>query len=255
MRTRILSLSLLLSLFAGLSLTGCNTEADPQGDVDQSSAALTGDITDVVLVEAALAEVFDPGEAELPGAASEAVTQSLQEMFDECFTVEESGLSYVFTFDNCDSGGFLTLHGVITATWTPALRMQTYTIVTEGLEVSGATVSLDATVVKTPGELEGESQYDVDSATSFTGPRGNDSESTAMYTIVSGAGCQEVDGEWTSSGRRNPWTMSVDGFRHCGGCPESGVVARGNISLTFDGDATATWMIGERSGELALFCE
>jgi len=177
------------------------------------------------------------------------------ERSSRCFSVETVGRDTVITFDDCSgSWGLFAVDGVLTVTWTPRRGYVEYLVVTDGFSVGGASMSFQVTALAYP-EGADRTRFDVTSESESVGRRGNTSTSSAAYEVLRDGECLDVDGTW-SGDRRDGWTLTVEGFHNCSGtCPESGRVTRGDLTLEFDGDSTASWTRGERSGELPLFCE
>ncbi len=242
------------ALLLAFAFFGCAAETDAPPTEGSQSLALTGDASDVAQVEAALVSGFEPGDAPVPGEALQELIDRIKAEFDECVDVVEAPPHVTFTFDNCNGDGLVNVNGDVTVTVMPAWRSKTYAVVTDNLDVSGISIALDAeaTVAR---EGENQKRYVVTSTSDLIGPRGHAMTSTADFEVFTTGDCRSIDGTWRSEGLRGS-QMTIAGLTVCdGSCPASGVVTAGNVTLTFDGDDTASWSFGERSGQLPLFCE
>jgi hypothetical protein len=259
MRTNLLAYLLPLSLLAGCG------GADPNGDAASVSAAL--DSSDQTANDSALMMATTQGtesatsSMEAAGMANGAAKTFWQP--STCVTTSQLNNVVTYTLANCTGPyGLVHVTGSVVATYTADSAGIHAAVVTNGLQVNGATMSLDSTADYT---VNGSAKkLVVATSGSGTGAFGNSITRQGGYTLAwdDASQCGTLDGAWSTVIGTATWSTSIDNYAQCKArCPTSGVLSHtGGLSkttwtVTFDGTASAKWASSRgRSGTIGLFC-
>jgi hypothetical protein len=180
-----------------------------------------------------------------------------------CVTSSQVQNVVTYTLNNCTGPyGLVHVTGSVVATYTADSSGIHAALVTNGLMVNGATMSLNSQAdysVNGPAK-----SLTVNTMGSGTGAFGNTITRQGSYTLTwnDASQCGTLDGAWSTGIDSATWSTSITGYAQCKDhCPSSGTLSHtGGIShvtwtVTFDGTATAKWSSSRgRSGTFGLLC-
>ena len=178
-------------------------------------------------------------------------------------TTSQTNNVVTYTLANCTGPyGLVHVTGSVVATYTADSAGIHAAVVTNGLQVNGATMSLDSTADYTVNGTA--KKLVVSTSGSGTGAFGNSITRQGGYTLTwdDASQCGTLDGAWSTVIGTATWSTSIDNYAQCKArCPTSGVLSHtGGLSkttwtVTFDGTASAKWASSRgRSGTIGLFC-
>lgn len=244
----------------------------PAGGSDSSNAQSADEAASAVSAESALLTVVGDGIEE--GASLEDATVAAManaESFSPsgcAVATTESALgrtTVTYVMDDC-TGPFGLVH--VTGTLVTELRVMLASgalqmvATTEGLQINGATLNIEATAMRTTSG--GTEVYSVTSSTDGIGERGGRFSRSGSFDVryTPATMCLALDASVQTTILGVTWTASVAGLERCADmCPSSGTLTwmgpSNTLSLTYDGTSTAMWRneARETSGSVMLFCE
>jgi hypothetical protein len=183
-----------------------------------------------------------------------------------CATAKQDGAKVTVTLTSCSGPyGLADISGSTTHTFSAA-SASAVTIDSTGDRVTGrgATLSFTAKGALQFG-ADGTRAMTVSSTGSGTGPRGSAINRTASYTVSWNpeTACRTLDGAWVAAGITRQQETKIEALAQCKGeCPSAGTITRTftgtnvtrDVTITFDGSATASYETPRRSGTFALGC-
>jgi hypothetical protein len=260
MRTNMLAYLLPLGL-----LVGCGG-ADPNGS-DAASVGAALDSSSQTADDSALLLAVTQGTESATSSNEAGVMAGAQAKTfwqpSTCVTATQTNNVVSYALANCTGPyGLVHVTGTVVATYTADSNGIHAAIVTNGLQINGATMSASSSADYT---VNGSAKKLVVSTSgSGTGAWGNTISRNGGYTLTwnDASQCGSLDGSWSTMIDSATWSTSISHYAQCKDhCPSSGVLSHtGGISgttwtVSFDGSAQAKWASSRgRSGTIGLFC-
>ncbi len=259
MRTNLLAYLIPLGFLAGCG------GADPSSDSASVSAAL--DSSGQTANESALMVASVSG-TESATSSSEAATMaggSAKTNWQPaaCVTFTQTQNVVTYALNDCTGPyGLVHVTGTVVATYTADAAGVHAELVTTGLHINGATMTLDS---KADYSVSGSVQtLTVNTDGSGTGAFGNTITRNGSYTLTwdAASACATLDGAWSTGINSATWSTSISNYAQCAAhCPTSGLLTHtGGLShitwtVSFDGSAQAKWTSSRGpSGVFGLLC-
>lgn len=245
---------------------------DPAADEEASAAVASTELTRLeASLLVAVAEVTPLGE--MPEAMATAVGDALASVFSpaDCVEAQVVAATVTATLDGCTGPRAVGASGVMNVAFAAeAADSVAVTLTATGLEVEGATMTINATgaLSRDPDDAR---RVTVTTQGGGTAEDGTVIGRTGGYTTTWVDDCLTIDGQWTSSLGTTVFQTIVSDFRRCGAaCPAAGTILYGQteagaaaggdidgeaITVRFDGSAVASYVSSEaRAGRVALEC-
>lgn len=256
--------------------SGCDAVEEalaPAADEEASAAVASTELTRLeASLLVAVAEVTPLGE--MPEAMATAVGDALAMVFSpaDCVEAQVVGATVTATLDDCTGPRAVGASGVMNVAFAAeAADSVAVTLTATGLEVEGATMTINATGALATDADEGR-RVTVTTQGGGTAADGTLIGRTGGYTTTWDDDCLSIDGQWTSSLGTTVFQTIVSDFRRCGAaCPAAGTILYGQtdaegavdgsiegeaITVRFDGSDVAGYVSTEaRAGRVALDCE
>jgi hypothetical protein len=253
----------LVSLFVPLALIACAAD-EPVGEGDEQALASHGE--DAAEGASATAYALGYFEVDAADAASAVVAIEANVSADlevpACVTADTDGATFIeLTFADCVTRRGVEIDGSLRAELEVSADAIAYAVSIENLKINGTTIS---------GSYSLDRAFSASVTTEWSGSTEIDrpNRDTTLESTASASWdgeCLELDlaGTMEVSGAVNVTReIAIDGYRRClGECPTAGEVtisssARGEVSWTYDGGASAT-VTGRLGGtfEIPLDCD
>lgn len=262
----------LLAAAALVSLPACRSsdaldpyfaeEALDSTDTAEIEASLLVAVADTVRTstsaeEAAATAAVAANDLLLPGAQSGSIN---------CAVAEQQGTTVLYTLTDCTGpAGVAGISGTLEVTFSMPRDTLEATFTAGGVTARGATLELEGQMSIFNSEVNGIRTLSASTTGTATGRHGWALELDRSYNVSWEvlAECLTIEGGGITRADDRNWQTDVTGYMRCKGeCPAAGgkIEYSGGqddvtITISFDGDATASWSsTRDTSGTLDLLC-
>lgn len=256
----------LLAAAALFSLPACRSSdaLDPYFAEEALDSTDTAEIEASLLV--ALADPVRTATSADEAAATAAVALGDLLLPSSCVVAEQQGTAVLYTLTDCAGpAGVAGISGSLEVTFSMPRDTLEATFTGSGVTARGATLDFQGHISIFASEVNGIRTLAGGTTGTATGRHGGALELSRSYTVSweALAECLTIEGGGTTRADDRNWQTDVTGYKRCKGeCPAAGgkIEYSGGqrdvtITISFDGDATASWSsTRDTSGTLDLLC-